>query len=243
MVKGVAVNRSKLDAALALSNETCSSPAASVETNMFSYRIAVPGALPDLQRPLDDLYPQPRQRRVATTRLALLLKTSYQPGHWDAQYTHLEVTTQKMLGTQVGIVCLARWPGSLATALASRGLTEQLCRDRHQKMVVVRFVDVKQAIVFVLPRAKPAWLDVVTPPPTQDVRVEPLQSLLTSIYTLQGQCHNCKVGSKGERPTLMKCSRCLVARYCGSDCQRADWNRHKRVCEELQSMITQSTPP
>jgi hypothetical protein len=29
------------------------------------------------------------------------------------------------------------------------------------------------------------------------------------------------------------CSRCMVAAYCSTACQRADWARHKRVCKQL----------
>jgi hypothetical protein len=29
------------------------------------------------------------------------------------------------------------------------------------------------------------------------------------------------------------CARCRTARYCGRDCQRADWQQHNRVCKAL----------
>ena len=29
---------------------------------------------------------------------------------------------------------------------------------------------------------------------------------------------------------LLKCSKCLLAYYCGADCQRADWKSHKQNC-------------
>ena len=34
------------------------------------------------------------------------------------------------------------------------------------------------------------------------------------------------------QPGAKKCGRCMKARYCGSDCQRADWASHKTVCHE-----------
>ena len=29
----------------------------------------------------------------------------------------------------------------------------------------------------------------------------------------------------------LRCSRCRIARYCSANCQRADWKKHKPVCE------------
>ena len=45
-----------------------------------------------------------------------------------------------------------------------------------------------------------------------------------------GQCFRCK--TKMEAKSLQKCSRCRVARYCGKECQVADWPQHKAHCKE-----------
>jgi len=37
-----------------------------------------------------------------------------------------------------------------------------------------------------------------------------------------------------ENTGTKKCSGCLVARYCSSDCQKTHWNDHKRECKTLQ---------
>ena len=37
----------------------------------------------------------------------------------------------------------------------------------------------------------------------------------------------------GKDGAMSKCSRCLLAYFCNSDCQRAAWKSHKKVCEEL----------
>ena len=36
-----------------------------------------------------------------------------------------------------------------------------------------------------------------------------------------------------ERGKLSKCSRCGVARYCSSKCQKENWSEHKSQCKEL----------
>ncbi|KAF7352396.1 MYND-type domain-containing protein [Mycena venus] len=33
-------------------------------------------------------------------------------------------------------------------------------------------------------------------------------------------------------PELRKCSRCQLARYCSSECQRLDWKKHKKMCKD-----------
>ncbi|XXG94543.1 alpha-1,6-mannosyltransferase [Hypoxylon texense] len=44
--------------------------------------------------------------------------------------------------------------------------------------------------------------------------------------TASKMCLNC-----GEKGDLLRCSRCKMARYCNSDCQRIDWSTHKKVCQ------------
>ena len=45
------------------------------------------------------------------------------------------------------------------------------------------------------------------------------------------QCNGPNCGFKSEK--LQNCSRCSGARYCGKDCQRKDWKRHKPMCQKL----------
>lgn len=42
-------------------------------------------------------------------------------------------------------------------------------------------------------------------------------------------CVNC--GTKSEN--MKKCSQCKSARYCSSECQRADWKKHKKICKHF----------
>ena len=42
-------------------------------------------------------------------------------------------------------------------------------------------------------------------------------------------CENCLVrGTK-----MKKCSRCKIAHYCNSDCQKVHWARHKPLCRDI----------
>lgn len=38
-------------------------------------------------------------------------------------------------------------------------------------------------------------------------------------------CHTCAA-----RNAARRCTGCRVARYCGEECQRLDWEDHRRVC-------------
>lgn len=42
-------------------------------------------------------------------------------------------------------------------------------------------------------------------------------------------CHCC-----GKMEGVARCGRCRLISYCGKECQRADWKRHKRVCKPSQ---------
>ena len=61
-------------------------------------------------------------------------------------------------------------------------------------------------------------------------------SCLDEIYeevksiTRTGVCHNCS--STVERSKMLTCSRCGDSNYCCRSCQKADWRRHKRICEQ-----------
>lgn len=47
-----------------------------------------------------------------------------------------------------------------------------------------------------------------------------------------GVCHSC--AEEFERKKLLQCAGCRFASYCGIDCQKADWPRHRPFCESRQ---------
>ena len=50
------------------------------------------------------------------------------------------------------------------------------------------------------------------------------------------RCYNCQMTVTGKRK-LLKCARCESITYCGQECQRADWPRHKEFC--IPVMVTE----
>ena len=42
------------------------------------------------------------------------------------------------------------------------------------------------------------------------------------------RCFLCQ--TEGPSPPLRKCTQCEVAYYCGKECQRGHWKKHKPVC-------------
>ena len=54
-----------------------------------------------------------------------------------------------------------------------------------------------------------------------------------------GLCYNPKCGypkRRVERSKMFSCTRCGDANYCSSECQKADWNRHREVCSKVVKM-------
>ncbi|KAK1719363.1 uncharacterized protein BDZ83DRAFT_786104 [Colletotrichum acutatum] len=49
------------------------------------------------------------------------------------------------------------------------------------------------------------------------------------------ECAGCGKGA-GEGETLKSCTACVVARYCGKECQKEDWKKHKGDCKVLKGM-------
>ena len=70
-------------------------------------------------------------------------------------------------------------------------------------------------------------------------------NVLMGNKTLQmwrNSCMHCKKEKTATNPIQLKsCANCLVARYCGPDCQRADWKQHKGQCALLKVMGKQIT--
>ena len=51
-----------------------------------------------------------------------------------------------------------------------------------------------------------------------------------------GSCYNpsCSLpGRKAERSKMFSCSQCGVVNYCSSECQRANWKKHREQCDEI----------
>ncbi|KAF5314169.1 hypothetical protein D9611_006982 [Ephemerocybe angulata] len=68
------------------------------------------------------------------------------------------------------------------------------------------------------------WTDFDTPP-------EKVSGLASSC----AKCHDEKTGVRGYR--MSRCSGCRLVRYCCPGCQKADWNRHKKVCRMVESVV------
>lgn len=45
-------------------------------------------------------------------------------------------------------------------------------------------------------------------------------------------CEVCDKKESGSGKSLLKCSRCLIVKYCYAECQRKDWKAHKKVCSK-----------
>jgi len=62
-------------------------------------------------------------------------------------------------------------------------------------------------------------------------RVEALQFWLKSLQSTCGRCGTSLVSSDGANVAVQACGRCKQVRYCGRECQQADWkDRHKACC-------------
>jgi radical SAM protein with 4Fe4S-binding SPASM domain len=57
-----------------------------------------------------------------------------------------------------------------------------------------------------------------------------LEQLMVDLITFRSQASRCIVCDSPSRST---CSKCRFARYCGADCQKKDWARHKGMCGKL----------
>ncbi|KAI0750189.1 hypothetical protein C8Q80DRAFT_676537 [Daedaleopsis nitida] len=65
------------------------------------------------------------------------------------------------------------------------------------------------------------------------------------IKHLSRKCNTCY--TSGDKRELFNCSRCRSVTYCSKECQRADWKKHKPICENnsvLESRLKEheSTP-
>ena len=59
--------------------------------------------------------------------------------------------------------------------------------------------------------------------------IEPYSKGPDPVHPICGSCYVCeKIPGEGK---LLKCNRCKLMRYCGAECQKKDWGRHKGVCK------------
>jgi hypothetical protein len=59
---------------------------------------------------------------------------------------------------------------------------------------------------------------------------------------LRHVCSGC--GAEDAQERFKKCGRCMVARYCGAECQRAHWKAHKKTCvAAAEGGVAAAAPP
>ncbi|KAJ7653205.1 hypothetical protein DFH06DRAFT_918405, partial [Mycena polygramma] len=55
-------------------------------------------------------------------------------------------------------------------------------------------------------------------------------------YPMTSSCAVCHNEADASRRTLKQCAKCELTRYCSTDCQRADWKRHKECCKVVKEV-------
>lgn len=84
----------------------------------------------------------------------------------------------------------------------------------------------------------PGWATVA--PYATRVAINPSCSvpLVEDVYEISNvpepvaQCANCGATEAEDGGALKKCKRCLETMYCGPQCQKQDWARHRKDCQE-----------
>ncbi|PIL24064.1 hypothetical protein GSI_13815 [Ganoderma sinense ZZ0214-1] len=57
------------------------------------------------------------------------------------------------------------------------------------------------------------------------------------VYPLAGSCACCeRDATAADTADMKKCSKCKLTRYCGAECQKKDWPRHKVACGQIYSV-------
>ena len=56
---------------------------------------------------------------------------------------------------------------------------------------------------------------------------ENLQAVFSSMFEPKVECSVCK-----KNGPMLKCAQCSTKLYCGRDCQKGDWKKHKKVCKK-----------
>lgn len=62
--------------------------------------------------------------------------------------------------------------------------------------------------------------------PAPDCTLEYVFEVLGKLGYLTPRCRHCASVGK-----MLRCAKCKIARYCGRECQLADWKEHKKNCE------------
>jgi hypothetical protein len=52
----------------------------------------------------------------------------------------------------------------------------------------------------------------------------------SAVRTTHQTCACCGITAKAAGSSLLRCSRCQLIKYCGLECQKKDWKKHKRRC-------------
>ncbi|KAG9004150.1 hypothetical protein FRB90_011051 [Tulasnella sp. 427] len=78
--------------------------------------------------------------------------------------------------------------------------------------------------------AKQLSSDLAQETGTPETHIPEKGTVDTTVYPLFGSCANCKSDETAQK-VLSACAKCKTAQYCGKDCQRADWPRHKESCK------------
>jgi hypothetical protein len=56
-------------------------------------------------------------------------------------------------------------------------------------------------------------------------------------------CASCFVCKKVPDGKLLKCNRCKLMRYCGAECQKKNWGRHKAICKYVKVVEPNANVP
>jgi hypothetical protein len=67
------------------------------------------------------------------------------------------------------------------------------------------------------------------------------ENFLGDILVFKWKSKRKKVCSNCQRECNTKCKACNIEHYCSRECQRADWNYHKRYCKKLKDTLSYYT--
>lgn len=118
------------------------------------------------------------------------------------------------------------WPRHAYELAAKSGsFTCRDLTDQGRTMLVMRFNDVRDELVAVLPRDPAEYYSAGAVLAGTGPSFTPLDDDVRR-YFIGSQCARCRtVDAK-----LRKCAECRVATYCSRECQKSDWPTHKKVC-------------
>jgi hypothetical protein len=56
------------------------------------------------------------------------------------------------------------------------------------------------------------------------------------VFPMSATCVVCNEENPSNRKHFKQCTQCKVTRYCGQECQRKDWKRHKVFCKTVRDV-------